>query len=1214
MRKASIFSRFLIVSLILQAFSISMAHAQMEFVENKGQWNSAVDYRGLFPTGSFYLEKQGFTVLMHQVGDLEKIAAQMHGHEDDNNTAAKTAKPLPVPEPIQLRSFAYRVKFLGSSANAFRQPEKSLNTYNNYITGNDPSNWASNCSLYQAVLYKNVYPNIDVRYYSSGAKIKYDFIVRPGGNPNAIAIRYDGPTLELRNKELVIKTSVGEATELEPYSYQAGAGKPTPVDCKYKLEDNVVTFQLKNYDPTKTLVIDPSIIFVSFTGSTSDNWGYTATPGADGSFYAGGIAFNTGYPVSTGAYDVTFNGGVSQTALDMGYDVAIFKFSANGSNRRYATYIGGTRNEQPHSLIEDAQGNLIVAGATNSGGGGSAGFPTLGGASVASSGTDYDIFVLKLNSTGTALIGSAKIGGSGDDGINIKPKYEQQGLLSLRTNYGDDARSEVIIDGGGNIILSSCTQSTNFPVRNSGVQTSSGGAQDGIILKIASNFGNILFSTYFGGPGDDAAFVCSINPTNGNLYVGGSTASSSLPGTGSSTISSTNRGGIDGFVTILNPAGTAVIKTTFIGTAERDLLFGLKFDRFGFPYIMGTTLSANWPRINATFGNTGSKQFIAKIEPDLSAYIYSTTFGNGSAEPNISPIAFLVDKCENVYVSGWGGGLNNSFNYSTGNTTGLPEVNPLSGIQAADGKDLYFFVLEKNANSILFASHFGQNGGLGDHVDGGTSRFDEAGIIYQAVCANCGRQGTFPTTAGVFAPLNGSSSCNQAAVKIEMNFGGVAAKLQTAIDGNIADTTACLGDAVTFQDILLQGKKFIFDFGDGSPRVTTFAPQNSATYTYPRVGTYTVMLIAEDSAKCNIRDTSYKTIAVANNKVGVNFTVNKLQPCTSLNYEFTNNSTTNGAVFPPGSFEWDYGDGSPRDRTNGFAPNPTTHTYAATGTYTVRLFLINPDYCNSPDSAVQTLRVNPIVKAIFTSPALGCAPYVAFFKNESQAGTSFDWELENGTTFSTSTDATFTFTLPGTYRVRLIANDPSTCNLTDTSAFFTITVLPKPTALADWSPNPPIENVPVKFTNMSSSGSIRFKWFFGDGDSSTLANPTHEYNATGTYTATLIAYNQLSCSDTFDLQVRVIIFPALDVPNAFTPGKFGENGIVRVRGFGIVKMNWNIYNRWGQLVFSSTSKNQGWDGTFKGKLQAMDVYAYTLEVEMSDGEKIRKTGDITLIR
>ncbi|MEP6711844.1 MAG: PKD domain-containing protein, partial [Ferruginibacter sp.] len=1191
-----------------------------------------------FSTGSFYLENKGFTVFLSNPDDLAKLGSFVHGDgntsttHNDKGSKGTFKQEKNYNEQVKketsftLHSFAYKVDFLGASKNLRPLPDKPLETYNNYFIGNDKSKWAGDCKIFQAVTYADVYPGIDVHYYSDAAgRLKYDFIVRPGGNPGAIAMRYDGvSSIAIKERELIITTPVATVKELYPYSYQTNIkGGRQNVDCKYVVRDNVVSFSVKDYDTRQTLIIDPSIIFSSFTGSTADNWGYTATPAPDGSFYAGGIVFATGYPVSPGAYDVTYGGG-SSTGFPPGYDIGIFKFSANGTVKLYATYLGGSGNEQPHSMIADALGNLIVAGRTNS-----LDYPLKRGAPDAIGPTGKeDIFITKFNANGTALIGSVKIGGSGDDGVNIRTKdIVGMGAESLRRNYGDDARSEVILDGSNNIILVSCTRATainadDFPVRNSVIQSSfGGGEQDGVILKFNPDLSNILFSTYFGGDGDDACFVGSINPVTGNLYVGGATASGNLPGNNTGVISNTFEGGAaDGFVTELRPDGSALIKTTYLSAnrinnvASVDMVYGLKFDKFGFPYVMGTT-TGSWPVLNATQNNPGSKQFISKLQPDLSAYIYSTVFGTVSPQPNISPIAFLVDRCENVYVSGWGGGLNSLEGYSTGNTFGLPEVNPLAGIPAADGADFYFYVLAKNATSQLFGSHFGQNGGLGDHVDGGTSRFDANGVIYQAICANCGgnnqnppsRNVTYPTTPGVVARFNGSVGCNELALKIAMNFAGVGSQVQASINAVVNDTSGCVPLNVEFKDVLQKGKKYYWDFGDGR-KDTTISSIDSIIYIVP--GRYRVMLISEDSITCNIRDTSYVNIKAGSNRAVLAFTAIKGTPCTSLSYIFSNTSVPTIGAFGPKSFVWDYGDGSALD-TAGLTP-PRAHTYPSPGTYNVRLYLIDTAFCNSPDSLLLTLRVNPLVKAMFNTPAVGCAPYFAVFENTSLAGTDFKWEFGDGT-FSTQDNPTHLYTIPNIYKVRLIAIDTSTCNKIDTSAYFTITVLPKPTALFSWAPNPPQANVPVRFTNLSS-GATRYLWDFGDGETSTDTNPVHEYNDTKTYTATLFAFNSGNCADTFSLPVDVLINPLLDVPNAFTPAQGGVNSIIFVRGFGITKMAWRIYNRWGQVVFESSNKRSGWNGTFKGKLQPTDVYTYTLEAEFSDGKKERKTGDITLLR
>ena len=189
----------------------------------------------------------------------------------------------------------------------------------------------------------------------------------------------------------------------------------------------------------------------------------------------------------------------------------------------------------------------------------------------------------------------------------------------------------------------------------------------------------------------------SINPLTGNLYIAGGTSSSDLPGNKTGVIGSSFQGGeVDGFVTQIVPDGSGIIKTTYMGTIGNDLVYGIQFDKFGFPYVTGTT-SGSWPVTNAAFSNQGGKQFISKMQPDLSAFVYSTVFGTNSTIPNLSITAFLVDRCQNVYVSGWGGKFNHDRGYPNAGTTGLPVT--ADAIQSStDGNDFYFFVLGKECD------------------------------------------------------------------------------------------------------------------------------------------------------------------------------------------------------------------------------------------------------------------------------------------------------------------------------------------------------------------------------------------------------------------------------------------------------------------------------------------------------------------------------------
>lgn len=1181
----------------------------IEFIQNKGQWDSRVQYKGNISNGAIFIRENGFTVLQHNPVDFANLSVFLHGFNPDHSLVKAEDKFI-------LHSQVWNVDFIGASPVAKTIPEKAVPTYNNYFIGNDPSKWAGECRLYQAITMKDVYPNVDVRYYTDNGFLKYDIVIKPGGDVSKIALRYNGvENLQVKNKDLLIKTSFGALKESLPYSFQTDINGKKEINCKYLVKDNVVRFQVKNYDPSATLIIDPVVVFGSFSGSTADNWGFTATYGPDESMFGGGIVFDNGFfgsvPVP-GAFQTTFQGGNSgpEGAIDIG----IIKLSPDGKNRVYATYIGGNGNEQPHSLIVDGQGNLVLAGRSNS-----TNYPVTGPGGQVGLGGGYDIVVTKLNANGTGLIGSKKIGGSSDDGVNISAS---RGLNSLQRNYGDDGRSEVILDGSGNIYVASSTQSANFPVTPGVFQnTFGGGSQDAVLLKLTPNVSAVTFASYFGGTGNDAGYVLSLGP-GGNIYMAGGTESGNLPGPTAGTISSGSNGNIDGFVTIINNSGTTINRTTYIGTSGIDQVFGVQFDQNGFPYIMGQT-TGSWPIINAAYSNSLGKQFIAKLQPDLSAYIYSTAFGSGQPTPNISPIAFLVDKCQNVYMSGWGGHFFTNNSFGSAGTGGLP-VTPDAFKSVTDGKDMYFFVLKKDAASQLFGSFYGENNSTGpgtDHVDGGTSRFDGQGKIYQAICGNCKLGGTPPNpvpdlvTTGSWSTTNNANSnggCNLTMVKIAMNLAGVLAGVQSAINGVPRDTAGCVPLTVDFTDTIGNAQSYEWHFGDGSPIVTTTVP--STSHIYNAVGTYQVMLIAIDPNTCNIRDTSYLHIKVGDLRALLAFNPVKLPPCDSFKYRFDNLSVAPPPrPFTSTSFIWNFGDGSPQV-TAGLAP--VFHNYASPGTYNVLLILPDTGYCNAPDTLKIPLSVAANVKAQFTTPSTGCLQYSAAFTNTSIAGQTFEWNFGDGSPISNQSSPTHVYTAAGTYNIVLVANNPNTCNLTDT-ARFTITVFDAPTPDFTFAPVLPQENTPTTFNNLSSPDAIRFKWDFGDGDSllTTSRSPVqHQYNATGTFNACLTAYNAVGCDSTICKPVQATIVPLVDVPNAFTPLSGDINSVVYVRGFGIGKMTFTIWNRWGQKVFETNNRFQGWDGKVKGVVQPMDVYAYTLSIEFTDGTKTTKKGDITLIR
>jgi gliding motility-associated-like protein len=506
---------------------------------------------------------------------------------------------------------------------------------------------------------------------------------------------------------------------------------------------------------------------------------------------------------------------------------------------------------------------------------------------------------------------------------------------------------------------------------------------------------------------------------------------------------------------------------------------------------------------------------------------------------------------------------------------------------------------------------------FGDHVDGGTSRFDQNGVIYQAICANCGGGAVFPTTPGAWSTTHNASVayCNLAMVKISFNLAGVGADVESAIGGTPRDTAGCVPLDVVFTDQVRNAVEYIWNFGDGTGNVGPLpaATGYTQTHTFNTVGTFQVMLIAIDPATCNLRDTSYINIRVGDLRANLAFDFTKLAPCESFNYQFNNLSTTNPLrPFTNTSFIWKFGDGTAQVVSG---MNSVTHTYPGPGTYTAWLVLNDTAYCNYPDSISIDVRVAANVDAQFDTPPVGCAPYSAVFNNTSAGGQTFQWNFGDGGT-STAINPTHLYSVPGTYNVVMVATDLNTCNITDT-ARFTIVVYLKPTADFSYTPVTPAENTPNIFTNLSSADAVLFKWIFGDGDTlltTSRAPVTHQYNATGTFNACLVAFNQIGCSDTACYTVTTIVVPALDVPNAFTPNSGNINSKIFVRGFGIAKMRFIIWNRWGQKVFETGNRLEGWDGKVKGAVQPLDVYAYTLDVEFFDGTKATKKGDITLIR
>ncbi len=850
---------FLFSILIFVAFSASLlAHegesqfGELKFEENKGQLPDHVQFRAYVAGGSVFLEGQTLTFDITRLSELEAFSKFKHGED--------------VEMPDTIHSHVFKIHLKNSQTPSSVEVKNQWPDYVNYYLGDDESSWASNVKQYAEVIFRDIYPGIDVRYYSMNQNFKYDFILKPGADPSLIQMEYEGvDDLKLGFGNLLIETSVEQIIDQKPVSWIGEGDNKRFINSSYSLKKTegvpTISFSVEqnNYEQ---ITIDPTLIFSTYTGSTINNWGSTATYDSLGNMYAGGYILagggaGLGYPTTVGAYQTTFAGGTGTFQTDM----TISKFNESGNTLVYSTYLGGNGNEIPHSLVVNDNNELYVLGTTSS-----TNFPTSGGAfdgtfnggstigtfgpNSNSSQIEYtggsDIVITKFNDLGTAILGSTYIGGAGNDGINLSD--------TLQKAYTDEFRGEIIVDQNDNCYVATSTGSTDFPIVNGFQSTYGGGITDGVIFKFNSNLSALLWSSFIGGSEADGAYSAQFDPSF-NVFCTGGTISTNFPTT-AGVIHTSYQGGItDGWLAKISNNGQTLLSSTFIGTNDYDQSFFVQLDLAGYVYVVGQTLGSYPITPASVYSVPNSGQFLHKLTNNLQTTIFSTQWGSGNGNINLSLTAFLVNECNNIFVSGWGGSLFGvAAPTSAGGTTttGLPTT-PNAYKPTTDGHDFYFIVFEDSAASLLFASFFGGNTGNagGEHTDGGTSRFDKKGIIYQSACASCGQASSFPTTAGAYATAKpAAASCNLAALKYDL----VTLIAEVDIDG---PAEVCVDDSLQFINDSFGGSLYMWDFGDG-----TVSDEFEPKHAFSNTGTYDVVLVIMDSVSCVFSDTDSIQVTV----------------------------------------------------------------------------------------------------------------------------------------------------------------------------------------------------------------------------------------------------------------------------------------------------------------------------------------------------------------
>lgn len=507
-----------------------------------------------------------------------------------------------------VRTHRFDLLFIGARRDvrpvALDRRAERLNFYRNgrAITGVHPT---------AAILYRDIYPNVDLRFTATSSGYKYDFIVRPGGRVADIAMRYVGASDVALSHDggVRVKTSLGDLYEAAPTSYIES--DRIAVGSRFNVDGDNLRFEIADYDRSKTLVIDPTLIWGSYLGGTGLDVLAGAHPGLavalDGSTTISGMTASTGYPTSTGAF---------QTSIAGVFDLVVTRIRRNGT-LAWSTYLGGTSNDSGASVAVDAAANAYIAGNTASND-----FPVTTGAHQTTYGGNVDATMTKLDSTG-AMLWSSYFGGSSIElgsavtvGVNGAPTFitssQSSGLATTgayrtttingastvllshfdpsgqrvwATYYGNGTIFGVCSDVRGNIYAAGSTVSTAFPTTTGAFQSSLAGRDDAFVLSLDSN-GRQRWSTFIGG-GSYERGLGIIADVDSNVIVVGSTQSTDFP-TSSGAFQTTIGGTTDGFATSFSSSGS-MRWSTYFGAAGHNHFFSAATDASRDIIIVGNT-------------------------------------------------------------------------------------------------------------------------------------------------------------------------------------------------------------------------------------------------------------------------------------------------------------------------------------------------------------------------------------------------------------------------------------------------------------------------------------------------------------------------------------------------------------------------------------------------------------------------------------------------
>ena len=591
----------------------------MYFIENRGQVDSTIRYYSHANGGSVYLSDDGMITQYVQYDRDRMSSNQLNGltprHQFEQDTTT-----------IHVRGVNLLMKMIGNNKSALMLPLNELPGKMNYFQGNNTTQWRTNVPIFKQVQYQDVYPGIDWVIKGTGNNLEYDFIVYPGAKPESIEFEIQGADkLEITPEgDLAIYTPLGICLQKKPKTYQVNSrGIQSEVASGFVLTNSQqVAFQVPAYDITKPLIIDP-LVYATYLGVAGRYMGGGIALDSTGNVYVTGETISPEFPITPGSFDTSFNG----VGAEVG-DVFITKFNTSCSELIYSTFIGGYDADKSKAIAVDNNGNAYITGYTLS-----STFPVTVGAFETTRNRQSvyvrksDAFVVKLNPSGSDLVYSTYLGGS----------------------YSDDAFS-IAIDSAGNAYVAGWTKSsTDFPTTAGAYDTTFNSLtfNDIFVTKVNPSGSGLIYSTLFGGSQSNWAYSIAVDE-DGNAYITGDTESPDFPTTegafdrtfSCSTIQ--NSYGIyssNGFVTKINPSGSALVYSTFLGDRVYDSGESIVVDREGNAFVTGYTYSTGGSDLSITTGEYDKNHnsaindvpmevmFITKMNPSGSGLVYSRILG-----------------------------------------------------------------------------------------------------------------------------------------------------------------------------------------------------------------------------------------------------------------------------------------------------------------------------------------------------------------------------------------------------------------------------------------------------------------------------------------------------------------------------------------------------------------------------------------------------------